>query len=364
MQTFRTKTILNLDIYIMAYVYKHIRLDTNQPFYIGIGADTKGKYTRANRKTYRSTKWERVVNKHGYSIEIVFDNISYDEAKEKEKELIKLYGKKTRDNPNGLLVNITDGGDGVLGWTPSEETRKKWSDQRKGKNFGNENPFFGKTHTKELTEKISQTNRGNHYSLGRKLSDEAKSKMSEKAKGRIMGESTRKKIGETHKGNQYNKGRKMSEETKEKLREINTGRKHSEETVNKMKASMAKYKKEKAPKEPRKDVSGPNNHMYGKKASEETRKKMSEGRKGEDNPFYGKIHSEDTIERLREAAKNQKRNNKKFGLYWVESDELIKEFESVAKFMEYYPNDNKPNTWSHRIKDNYKFNGMYLKYLK
>ena len=348
----------------MAYVYKHIRLDTNQPFYIGIGADSKGKYTRANRKTYRSSRWDRVVNKYGYYIEIVYDNITYDEAKEKEIELIKFYGKKNRKNPDGLLVNHTDGGDGMLGWEPSEETRKKWSDQRRGKNLGDENPFYGRKHTKEFVKKISKTNKGNSYSLGRKLTEETKSRIGEKAKGRIMNEETKKKISDAHKGNQYNKGKKMSEEAKKKIGEAGKGRKHSEETINKLKETWAK--KEKAPKPPKikKDVSGPNNHMYGKKASEETRKKMSEGRKGDKNAFHGKEHSEETKERLRQAAKNQKRNNKKFGLYWVESDELIREFESVNEFMEYYPNVNKPNTWSHRIKDNYKFNGMYLKYLK
>ena len=34
----------------MAYIYRHIRLDKNEPFYIGIGSDVEGKYKRANRK--------------------------------------------------------------------------------------------------------------------------------------------------------------------------------------------------------------------------------------------------------------------------------------------------------------------------
>ena len=32
----------------MAYVYRHIRLDKNEPFYIGIGKDDSGEYKRAN----------------------------------------------------------------------------------------------------------------------------------------------------------------------------------------------------------------------------------------------------------------------------------------------------------------------------
>lgn len=34
----------------MAYVYRHIRLDKNEVFYIGIGSDDKGHYYRANSK--------------------------------------------------------------------------------------------------------------------------------------------------------------------------------------------------------------------------------------------------------------------------------------------------------------------------
>lgn len=39
----------------MAYVYRHIRLDKNQPFYIGIGSDTDGRYHRANSNSIAGT---------------------------------------------------------------------------------------------------------------------------------------------------------------------------------------------------------------------------------------------------------------------------------------------------------------------
>ena len=46
----------------MAYVYRHIRLDTNQPFYIGIGSDKN--YFRANQKTSskRNSYWVNNVS--------------------------------------------------------------------------------------------------------------------------------------------------------------------------------------------------------------------------------------------------------------------------------------------------------------
>ena len=74
----------------MAYVYQHLRLDTNEVFYIGIGSDDEGKYIRANNfcKTQRSKFWYRTFKKYGIKVEILFDNITWNEACEKEIELI------------------------------------------------------------------------------------------------------------------------------------------------------------------------------------------------------------------------------------------------------------------------------------
>ena len=77
----------------MAYVYKHIRLDKNEVFYVGIGSDTGGNYIRAHSKHQRNRHWN-YVSKNGYNIEILFDNLSWEDACEREKEFIKLYGRK------------------------------------------------------------------------------------------------------------------------------------------------------------------------------------------------------------------------------------------------------------------------------
>lgn len=45
----------------MAYVYRHIRLDKNQPFYIGIGVDEGGNYKRAYNFIKRNNYWKNVV---------------------------------------------------------------------------------------------------------------------------------------------------------------------------------------------------------------------------------------------------------------------------------------------------------------
>ena len=90
----------------MAVVYKHKRLDNNRVFYIGIGRD---KY-RAGKKNNRNKHWHNIVNKHGYTKEIIHDNLSWNEACEFEKFYISLYGRY--DMKKGHLVNMTRGGEG------------------------------------------------------------------------------------------------------------------------------------------------------------------------------------------------------------------------------------------------------------
>lgn len=87
-------------------VYRHITLDTNQVFYIGIG-----KVSRPKSKNNRNKFWQHVVNKHGYYSEVLKDNLSHEEACELEELLILEYGR--RDLGTGYLVNMTDGGDGL-----------------------------------------------------------------------------------------------------------------------------------------------------------------------------------------------------------------------------------------------------------
>lgn len=103
----------------MAIVYLHLRKDNRQPFYVGIGV----KESRAFVKDRRSNHWQRVVNKYGLIVEVLCYNISYHNACDIEKHIIKFYGRK--DNGTGILVNKTNGGEGSLGIIVSESTREK-----------------------------------------------------------------------------------------------------------------------------------------------------------------------------------------------------------------------------------------------
>lgn len=109
------------------YVYLHRKKTNGEVFYVG-----KGKNNRIKVHANRSDFWEKIVSKHGYTTEIVLDNIQEWYAFELEKELIALYGR--RDENKGSLVNLTDGGEGSSGILKTKEQRIATSKRMKGMN--------------------------------------------------------------------------------------------------------------------------------------------------------------------------------------------------------------------------------------
>lgn len=156
----------------MAYLYRHIRLDKNEVFYIGIGVGR-----RAWQKYHRNRHWLAIVDKFPYEVEIILDELTWEDAIEKEKEFIKLYGR--RDLGAGTLVNLTDGGEGMLGFVPTRETRARQSIQR----IGIAPRPAGWKMTEEGKRKMSLFHKGHKRCVGRVLSDETKSKIANSLKG-------------------------------------------------------------------------------------------------------------------------------------------------------------------------------------
>lgn len=87
----------------MAYVYSHTRLDTGEVFYIGISSKDDADYTRAHVKSGRNDLWNNVVSECEFSVNIIFENVSIEFAKEKERELIAKFGLVSS---NGCLTNV------------------------------------------------------------------------------------------------------------------------------------------------------------------------------------------------------------------------------------------------------------------
>jgi hypothetical protein len=136
----------------MAYLYRHIRLDKNEVFYIGI-AEKKNKkfksfkieFERAFQKICRNIHWKRIVKKTKYEVEIMLDELTWEEACKKETEFIHLYGRK--DLGLGPLVNMTDGGDGSPGHIRTAEAIAK----------SVANTDYSKIHTPEIHAKRAAT---------------------------------------------------------------------------------------------------------------------------------------------------------------------------------------------------------------
>jgi hypothetical protein len=157
----------------MAYVYRHIRLDKNEPFYIGICKDDGFNYKRAKSKQ-RNNIWKKIAAKTDYEVEILFSNVNIDFAKKKEIEFISLYGRISCGN--GILANISGGGEPL--YDPPEYLRN----QLRENSTGEKNHFFGKKHTQETRKKISE------MQIGKKrgpLAEQTKIKIGLANKGRL-----------------------------------------------------------------------------------------------------------------------------------------------------------------------------------
>ena len=231
-----------------SYIYRHIRLDTNEVFYVGVG--TGRNYERANQKIKRNTHWHGVVAKCDYRVDIVMDGLSWDEAAKKEVEFIELYGR--RDLKTGTLVNLCDGGyGGSIGRIVSKETREKISKANIGKNH------TGVIPNKETRLKMSIAGKN------RKMSENAKEalrihntgkKLSAEHIEKIRANTTRQLIEKGHpmQGRNHSidakikigiaqKGKIETIETRNKKALSHTGNKHSLETLAKMSEARKLY---------------------------------------------------------------------------------------------------------------------------
>jgi hypothetical protein len=88
-------------------VYLHRKATNGEVFYVGMGNLNRPKSKE------RSIVWHRTVNKYGYTIEVIRRGLTKEDACSIEIDLIELIGR--RDLGKGTLVNLTDGGDGIVG---------------------------------------------------------------------------------------------------------------------------------------------------------------------------------------------------------------------------------------------------------
>lgn len=149
------------------YVYLHIKEDDGTVFYVG-----KGKNLRWCVSHSRTLHWKNTAKKHGVICHIVAHNLTVEESLILEKKLIASYGRQ--DQKTGCLVNLTDGGDGVVNYVWTDEHRRKISEAG-----------MGRKHTEEFKQMVSRIHKG------KVLSTETRSKISASRTGKKWTEAQR-----------------------------------------------------------------------------------------------------------------------------------------------------------------------------
>ena len=146
------------------YVYEHLRKTDGSVFYVG-----KGFGGRALRKTNRNKHWHNIVNKHGFDVRFAVKDVDEELSLLAEIERIDQLKKL-----GAKLCNLTNGGEGVLGYVATAETRKKLSEAHIGRKI-----------PKWLSEKYSVLRKG------KPKSEECKLKISKSNTGKIRSQATK-----------------------------------------------------------------------------------------------------------------------------------------------------------------------------
>ncbi len=192
-----------------------------------VGQTTQKLSFRKAKHINRGHYLYNALNRYGLE-NFNWEIISYCGSVEKLNKMEKYYIKKYNSFSNGY--NLTEGGEGQLGVSPSGDVRQKISDSLKGRYCGKENPFYSKKHSEKSRMKMSDALKGKMVGeknsfYGKKHSQESRKKMSESHMGeknnnygKRFSEEHRRKIGES------NKGKKMSVETKRKISVSRTGK--------------------------------------------------------------------------------------------------------------------------------------------
>lgn len=175
-------------------IYKATNL-INGKCYIGQTKKTLQKRMKDHRNSKDNLYFHNAIRKYGienFEWEIIYE--CQDKNVLDVMETFKIIVNKSHMNENGY--NMSWGGEsGTAGYKFTEEQLQTMRDTHSGKNNG----FYGKTHTEETKHFLKKLNLGKVQTL------ESNKKRSEKLKGRLVSEETKKKMSEAKKKNWKNK---------------------------------------------------------------------------------------------------------------------------------------------------------------
>ena len=231
------------------YVYAYLRSKDSKrgkagtPYYIGISSTD-----------YRPTHPHKSapVPKNKAFIRVIKSALTWEEACSLEVALIERHGRSC--DSTGVLLNLTKGGEGTLGYVHPEETRQKIKERRAAQKMPKGEEWLNKQGAALLALAHSQASRKKRDNTV--LANSAKkigicpvlwAMWPEKERRRVkrrysLGHRTFEAL--TRFGSDYKAvsermtGRVVSAETRRKMSKASTGRKQSEETCKKKSESM------------------------------------------------------------------------------------------------------------------------------
>lgn len=216
---------MKTDIYVLAHPL------TGEIRYVGKSVDINARYYRhlyfakAGAKQ-RVCNWIRSLLKRNLQpICLVMETVNGDGCKEEIEWIATLRKAGCR------LTNLTDGGEGTLGFKLSDEIKQKISKIKHGKTF-----------SEEHKQKIGQAHRG------KTISEEHKQKIKNALSGVKLIEETKIKISKSNLGKH---SIPLSEEAKRKISEARRGKPLTEEHKRKISEGLSRQQKEKKANDPK-----------------------------------------------------------------------------------------------------------------
>lgn len=196
------------------YIYILIDPETNQVRYIGKTKSLKRRYNQhisecSKLKSHKNNWLLSLKNRNLRPEMVVIDETDKDDWIFLEQWYIQLY-----KSWGYRLTNHTEGGEGVYGYTHSQETREKMSKANKGRVF-----------SEESKRKLSATIKG------RKMSDETKRKVSEAAKKRGISPETQAKMIESRRKNPLRHSEESKLRISQKLKLIANDRQYKNNRI-------------------------------------------------------------------------------------------------------------------------------------
>ena len=153
-------------VIMLHYIYRIVNTKNNKS-YIGYTIDPDRRWKSHKKAALRGKGYALHAAMREYGIESFIFTVLYKSENRwetltvKEQDFIEMYDSKN----NGY--NLTNGGAGALGWKPSPETRKLWSEQRTGRRHSEE-------YKKALSTRMKENPPMHNPEARKKLSDTLK----------------------------------------------------------------------------------------------------------------------------------------------------------------------------------------------